>query len=332
LAPRVAVVGAGIAGLATAWALRRRGCDPIVYEQFELGHTRGSSHGRSRVFRLAYFQPEWVVLAREALAGWRLLERESGERLVEQEGLLEIVGHLDQSSAAALDRVGVPWERLGREEVESRFPVRVPEGMFAVFQPEAGYLRADRALAAFAQGIDVREHERVERLRDVDADVVVCTGGSWARELLAEEGIDLPVRVTRETVAYFRLADPRPVPSVVTFKPDRHQHDIYALADPRHGLKAGTHHAGPEVGGGETGKPDPALVRRIADWSAQAFQLAEVEPVEAETCLYTTTADEGFVLERHGRIVVGSACSGHGFKFAPAIGERLAALALEPGA
>ena len=85
----------------------------------------------------------------------------------------------------------------------------MPEGSFAVFQPEAGFLRADRALAAFAKGVDVREHERVDRLQDVEADVVVCTAGSWARELLAEEGIDLPVRVTRETVAYFRLPDPR---------------------------------------------------------------------------------------------------------------------------
>jgi sarcosine oxidase len=329
LAPRVAVVGAGIAGLATAWALRRRGCDTVVYEQFEVGHPRGSSHGRSRVFRLAYFEPEWVLLAREALAGWRLLERESGEKLIELDGLLEIVRHLDESSAATLDRLGVPWERLERDEVESRFPVRAPEGQFAVFQPEAGYLHADRALSAFAGGLDVRERVRIDRLADVDADVVVCTAGSWARELLAQEGIDLHVRVTRETVAYFRLPDPRPIPSVVTFKPGRRQHDIYALADPRHGLKAGTHHAGPEVGGGETGEPDPALVRRIADWAVDVFQLDEPEPVEAETCLYTTTADERFVLERHGRIVVGSACSGHGFKFAPAIGERLAALALD---
>jgi sarcosine oxidase len=330
--PKVAVVGAGVMGLATAAALRRGGSEPVVYEQWKIGHDRGSSHGRSRVFRLAYWQPEWVVLAREALAGWHQLERETGERLLELEGLLEIVRDLDESSAETLERCGVPWERLEGPEVERRFPVRVPEGSFAVLQPEAGYVHADRALAAFARDADIRERERVERLADVPADVVVCAAGSWSRELLAEEGIDLPVRVTRETVVYFRLSDPRPVPAVVTFKPERHRHDIYALTDPQYGLKVGAHHAGPEVGGGETGEPDPALVRRIADWAAQMFQLPDAQPAAAETCLYTTTDDERFVLERHGRIVVGSACSGHGFKFAPAVGERLAALALDGAA
>src|SRR5438094_4063895 len=71
--PSVAVVGAGMAGLAAAHALRSRGIDAVVYEQFELGHTRGSSHGRSRIFRLGYGEPEWVGLAGEALAGWRRL-------------------------------------------------------------------------------------------------------------------------------------------------------------------------------------------------------------------------------------------------------------------
>jgi sarcosine oxidase len=75
----VAVVGAGVNGLATAWALRRRGVDAVVYEQFELGHTRGSSHGRTRIFRLAYPEVKWVRLAQDAFEGWRELERESGE-------------------------------------------------------------------------------------------------------------------------------------------------------------------------------------------------------------------------------------------------------------
>lgn len=325
----VAVVGAGVVGLATARALARTGHEVVVHEQFEVGHTRGSSHGRSRIFRLAYAEPEWVRLAQEALAGWRRLERDSGERLLELHGLLEIVRDLEESSAPALEQCNVRWERLDGDEVGRRYPVRVPAGSVAVLQPEAGIVRADRALAALADGIEVRERTRVSRLADVDAEVVVCASGSWARELLAAEGIELPVRVTRETVSYFRPADPRPVPSVVSFKPDRHQHEIYALADPDYGLKVGVHHGGPEVGAGEVGKPDPQLVERMEEWAGEVFELAEPRAAHAETCLYTTTADERFVLERRGRIVVGSACSGHGFKFAPAVGERLAALAAE---
>src|SRR4051812_4190729 len=105
-------------GLAAAHALARAGADVAVYEQFGPGHARGSSHGRTRIFRLAYAQPEWVRLAQEALVGWRRLEQETGERLLELNGLLEIVDDVGDSSAAGLDAVGVPWERLERDEAE----------------------------------------------------------------------------------------------------------------------------------------------------------------------------------------------------------------------
>jgi sarcosine oxidase len=325
----VAVVGAGVAGLAAAYELTRAGHEVVVYEQFEVGHDCGSSHGRSRIFRLAYADPQWVRLAEEALEGWRRWERETGEQLLELNGLVEIVQHLAESSAASLEQCGVAFEQLGAAEVEQRFPVRVPEGSFALVQPDAGVTRADRTLRALARDLTIREHTAVDRLSAVEADVVLCAAGAWARGLLAAEGIELPVRVTRETVAYFRLADARPVPSVVSFKPDRHRHDIYALSDPVHGLKVGVHHAGPEAAPGGVGEPDPELVARMEAWAGEIFQLAEPRAVAAETCLYTTTADERFVLERHGRIVIGSACSGHGFKFAPAVGSRLADLATE---
>src|SRR5215831_15892393 len=145
----IAIIGAGVMGLATARALSRAGHQVVVYEQFERGHARGSSHGRSRIFRLAYAQPEWVQLAQEALSGWRELEAESGECLLQLDGLIEIVSDLDDSSATALDTCGVRWERLERKKVEQRFPVKMPAGTFAVFQPEAGIVRADLALTAF---------------------------------------------------------------------------------------------------------------------------------------------------------------------------------------
>src|SRR5580700_840439 len=98
----VAIIGAGVMGLATARALSRAGRRVVVYEQFEPGHARGSSHGRSRVFRLAYAEPHWVRLAQEALAGWRQLEAEAGEPLLQLDGLIEIVTDLERSSAATL--------------------------------------------------------------------------------------------------------------------------------------------------------------------------------------------------------------------------------------
>jgi sarcosine oxidase len=312
-------------GLATARALRRRDHDVVVYEQFEPGHKRGSSHGRSRIFRLAYAEEEYVRLAQEALALWRELEAETGETLLELNGLLEVVRTIEESTAQTLETCGVEWHRLDREEAEGRYPIRVPEGSFAVLQPEAGIVRADKALAAFARDLDVRYRTRVHP-DELDADVVVVTAGSWVNELLAEQ---VPVKVTRETLCYFHPERNGPVPSVVSFKPDRHTHDMYSLADPVHGLKVGAHHCGPEADPNETGEPEPRLIEQIASWARETYRLADPEPLAAETCLYTTTPDETFILERRGRIVVGSPCSGHGFKFAPAIGERLALLATE---
>jgi sarcosine oxidase len=311
-------------GLATGHALQRRGHDVVVYEQFEQGHERGSSHGRSRIFRLAYEEQEYVRLAQESLGLWRELEAESGETLLELNGLLEIVRTLDESTALTLEACGVEWHRLDGVGAERRYPVHVPEGSFAVLQPEAGIVRADKALAALSRDLDVRYATRVHP-DELDAEVVVVTAGSWVNKLLNEA---LPVKVTRETLCYFRPENGRPIPSLVSFRPDSHTHDMYSLADPVHGLKVGAHHAGPEVDPDETGEPEPRLIEQIATWARETYRLAEPDPVAAETCLYTTTPDQTFILERRGRLVIGSPCSGHGFKFAPAIGERLADLAL----
>jgi sarcosine oxidase len=236
-----------------------------------------------------------------------------------------VVQTLEESTAHTLERCGVAWERLDREEAERRYPIRVPEGSFVVIQPAAGIARADRALAAFRRELDVREHTKAYP-DEVDADAVVVTAGSWVNELLGEP---LPVKVTRETLCYFNLDGERPVPSVVSFKPGRHTHEMYSLYDPVYGLKVGAHHAGREADPDVPTEPQPELIERITVWANETYRLDDTEPAAADTCMYTTTADESFILERRGRIVVGSPCSGHGFKFAPAIGERLAALALE---
>jgi monomeric sarcosine oxidase len=325
----VAVVGAGIMGSAAAYALARDGHDVTLLEQFQIGHTRGSSHGRSRIVRLAYPELEFVELAKESFTGWRELERETGIELLELNGLLELVDDLAQGSSEALDAAGADYELVPAEAARERWPVGVPDGWTALFQPEAGIVRADLAHRAFvdravALGVRLHEHTRVESLDDVDAEAVVLTAGPWVLQFFP----DLPVRTTRETVAYFRRSGD-PLPSVVQLDPVTRGHAMYSLHDPVHGLKAGAHHAGAEVGPDADGGPDDVLVERIAQWVARTYPDAESEPVAAETCMYTTTADEHFILERRGRVVIGSPCSGHGFKFAPAIGRRLAGMAAE---
>ena len=148
-----------------------------------------------------------------------------------------------------------------------------------------------------------------------------------ALPIFASAGIDLPVVETRETVAYFRIEGEINNPVVAEIA--NRGHGFYSLADPIFGLKVGRHMRGKRADPNEVQQPDKDTVGAIADWTAARFPLVDPEPVHAESCFYTNTDDERFILERHDRIVVGSACSGHGFKFAPAVGKRLAALATE---
>ena len=325
----VIVVGAGIMGSAAAHALARDGRDVVLAEQFHVGHERGSSHGRSRIVRLAYPEVEFVELAKEAFVGWRELEQESGQELLELNGLLELVEDAGRSSQEALEAAGAEYELLGAEGARARWPVGVPDGWTALYQPEAGIVRADLAHRAFvdcavARGVRLEEGRHVDSIDALDASVVVVTAGPWVTRFFP----DLPVRTTRETVSYFRR-EVDPLPSVVQLDPETRGHAMYSLHDPVYGLKAGAHHAGAAVDPEIAAEPDAALVGRISQWVAGTYPDADPEPVAAETCIYTTTADEHFILERRGRVVIGSPCSGHGFKFAPAIGTSLAALAAD---
>jgi sarcosine oxidase len=341
--PEVVVVGAGAVGLATARALARSGREVAVVEQFREGHDRGSSHGTSRIFRFAYEEPEWVRLAQEALPLWRELEAESGVELLTLPGSLD-TGRDPGLVSRALAECGAAFELLEPAEVGRRFGVRVPGP--AVLQPDGGVAWAERALGALRREVSVLDETRVVSVAAGDAGVsvettggtlearvVVVCAGAWARDVLASAGIELPVTMTRETVTYFALEGrEEPLPSVIDWGVPEGWPGVqlYALEAGGGRLKVGLHRGGVPANPDDVGEPDARAVELAAEWAARVFPLAGAAPLGAETCLYTTTADERFVLERHGRIVVGSACSGHGFKFAPVVGERLADLATTP--
>ncbi|HEY7874971.1 MAG TPA: N-methyl-L-tryptophan oxidase [Actinomycetota bacterium] len=338
----VAVVGAGVMGSSTAYALARKGLDVVVLEQFAVGHNRGSSHGAARIFRLSYPDATYVEMAQESLSLWRDLERDSEADLLARTGGLDTGKNLDEH-AAALSACGAAFELIDGAETRARWPfMAVPPAAPVLFQPDAGVVSAEaawRALSRGARAAGARMHDgaRVARLEPEDREVfirtsteeiraraVVVTAGAWARALLATAGIELDTRPTRETVAYFRLNDLVP-PTLV----DWGAPSVYALPSPGGEIKAGEHRAGPTIDPDVPGEVDPEAVARVRAWVLERLPGADPVPRGAETCLYTNTPDERFVLERHGRIVVGSPCSGHGFKFAPLIGRRLAGLAGE---
>ena len=162
----VVVVGGGVMGLASAWALARRGRDVTVLEQFEIGHAHGSSHGASRIFRFAYSETEWVALAQEALPLWRELEVESGTQLLSLTGLLDSSGD-SAALRSALDACSAEYEVLAAGEAGRRFGIEL-EGE-VVLELHGGIVRADRALAAFAQRIPVETGVSVLALAAGDA-------------------------------------------------------------------------------------------------------------------------------------------------------------------
>jgi sarcosine oxidase len=339
----VVVVGAGVMGSAAAWRLAGRGREVVLLEQFDLCHDRGSSHGAARVFRFSYDDPTYVGMAMEALPLWQELERESGKSILTVTGGYDF-GPSDrlEKNAEALGSRGASFEIIDGAEVVRRFPATSLQARSPVlYQPDAGVIAAELAVQTFAQraiegGAELRLQRPAVALRSMEdraevstadetyrARVVVVTAGAWVRGVLGSTGIDLPVTTSRETVAFFSLGDAPPLPVLVEWTSP----PTYALPSPGQGVKAGWHRSGPEAEANQPGPVDRKVIDHLSAWVEEHYPQANPEPHHAETCMYTNTSDERFILERHGHIVVGSACSGHGFKFAPLIGERLAQLA-----
>jgi len=339
------VVGAGVMGAAAAWRLTLAGRSVVLLEQFEVGHDRGSSHGAVRVFRFSYDEVRYVLMAMEALPLWRELEEASGRQI------LTVIGGFDfgpapqlEAHAQALGAAGAPFELLTGRDAMARFPsVSLPATDPVLYQPDAGVVAADRAVRsmvdlALEAGATLREGGRALSLRSASeqvevetaeksfrAPVALVTAGAWARSLLSGAGVDLPVVPTRETVGFFPSPSDAAFPILVEWT----EGPLYALPSPGQGLKTGWHHSGQQTDPDQQGATEARVIERMSWWVQERFPGAVPQHHHAESCLYTNTDDERFILERHGPIVVGSACSGHGFKFAPLVGERLARLALE---
>ncbi len=359
----VIVVGGGAMGAATAWHLARDGHDVLLLEQFEALHARGSSHGRTRIFRVAYRDRSYTELALAALPWWRTLEEEAGVALLEQ------CGQIDHGPPAALADIqgalgahGRPFERLSSVEAEVRWPgLRLDSGV--VLSPDGGFVQADGSVEALLQmgeshGAEVRTLEPVRAIEllgvdDADgvrvttdlgsftAPVVVVAAGAWVEGLLEgpagplARGTLPPLAVTLAVPSHFApgagdLGDDQPWPSVVhhSFSDDPLAFGAYAVWAPGVGMKVGLEDADRPIDPDDRPAMPPAdavaaLVAYVEGW----FPGLDPSPLDPHMCLFTSTPNEHFVIDRVGPVVVVSPCSGHGFKFVPAIGRLAADLA-----
>jgi sarcosine oxidase len=319
-------------------------------------HALGSTHGRTRIIREAYFEhPSYVPFIRRAYELWAQTERDAGERLFVQTGGLMIGrpdGEIVSGSLASARAHAVEHEVLSASETRRRFPVLEPQGdMVAVLERRAGILFPETIVAAqlrlaAAAGAEIRTDEPVagwtagrEQVQvttaaghTYEAEGLVLAAGPWLRELLGAR--PLPLRGERQLMYWFSPNDSagfQPARCPIALWDDPGLPAFATFPDLGDGVKIAVHHGGAEA--------DPATldrVPRLEDERAVRERLARYVPSangalrEAAVCIYTNTPDGHFIIDHldpSHRVVVASACSGHGFKFASAVGEAVACLA-----
>lgn len=314
-----------------------------LFEQFEYVHTRGSSHGRSRIFRLAYDEPDYVNLAQRALPLWREAERELGTELIRRTGALDIGPHDSlEPVARALRHAGAACEFLSGTQVEKSYAfLSTGEQDGVLYQPDGGTIHADVAAQGFLDlagrhGAMIEANTRILHL-DVDANgvtldttrgerrarQVVIAAAGWSNSLLEPLGLAVPMTVTREQVLYYPPFA-RPVTPFIWHVPG-HAPEFYGLPN-RDQIKLGDHGTGPIIDPNDPGEIDAVRLERVRDFARRHLPRLPGKPSRAETCLYAGTPDDNFILDRGGQIILACGFGGHGFKFGPLLGELAADL------
>jgi sarcosine oxidase len=351
----VIVLGLGGMGTAAAAELARRGRRVLGMDQFNLAHDQGSSHGHTRVIRTAYFeQPAYVPLVRRAFGLWHELEQRTGEHLLTACPCLSIGrpdGELVQGVRRAAEEHHLAIESLGPAELARRYPLfHFAESHVGVLEQDAGFLYVDRCVQAAAadaeaHGATFRWSEPARQWQATAHGVtvwtdrqtyhagrLVITAGAWATQLLGDLGTKFTVM--RQVPLWFAPSDPRPFardrfPIYLADTPAGTFYGLPAI-DPR-GHKVAQHYGAQELAG-----PD-AVDRSVTDAdeaSVRAFVREHLPAADgprryASVCLYTLTPDRHFVIDRHPAyetVVLAAGFSGHGFKFAPVVGELLSDL------
>lgn len=353
----VGIVGLGAMGSMTALTLARRGCSVIGLDRFHPPHGFGSSHGKSRIIREAYFEhPHYVPIVRHARSLWDALARDSGRTLLAPTGGLMIGpprGTLVSGARNSALLHQLPFEDLLPAEVRRRFPVfQLDAHEVGLYEPRAGVLFPELAVEAALElarraGADLHFDEPVEAWT-ANEHLSVTTGratyqvkrlvlaaGAWMAGALPATA--LPLTVARQPLLWFApaydeaLAGPDRMPIFIwEWAADQM---FYGFPDFGGGIKVAIHHQGAPQ---RPDAPRPAVtgaeVERVRGLLGTRLPALNGALVDTDTCLYTNTPSEHFLIDRSPldpRVVLASPCSGHGFKFAPAIGEVLADLVLD---
>lgn len=354
----VAVIGGGTMGSAAAWALVKQGLRPVVLEQFTIVHDQGSHSGDTRIFRHAYAEsPDYVPLVLRADQLWQDLMAATGAPVLNRCGGLELSapGHAHASAAReAADIHNLSYEWLTPGEARSRWPqIAIPEGWDVLYSDASGFLNVEPAIrgmmylaaeggATVKTGTPVTawgnagDHIWIDSTAGrIEAGAAIVTAGAWADRVLRDLG--MPLHVRRKTLWWQQLRHPEQFTpdKMPVFITDSTIGGIYGFPSvDGASLKIANHLEGetvnPDVVDRTTHEGENADILALA---AQLFPDVTAEVVKSAVCLYMMTPDSDFILDRHPErpnVAIGAGFSGHGFKFAPAIGEVLANLATDP--
>lgn len=359
----VIVLGGGIVGAASAYHLASKGLKTLLVDQFEAGHTHGSSHGDGRVVRFNYTESIYVEMARLAYPAWEALSEAAGRPLWQKTGLVEYGPSEHEAiaqSEAILKQYELPYEKLTAKQAQQRFPqFALADDSHILYQPDGAVAFATPAVQALwrlaeAAGAETRSNTQITQidlddqvlcLRTADDEMLcgsrlVVTAGGWAGQLLSDLGLDIPLEVTQEVLSYYPPKD-NTVDHRVGTQPvmiDYHayfENDAPFYSVPQidvQGVKVGWHHTGTVVNPDHPQADYDHLLEGAKGWIERVYPHLIPEPIEVQTCLYTNTPDYHFILDRHpqnANIVIGAGFSGHGFKFGPVLGEILADLVQE---
>lgn len=356
----VVVIGAGAMGSAAAYHLAGDGRRVLLVEQFQIGHTRGSSHGGSRIIRYTHREAEYTQLMPQLFALWQQLEAESGAHLLQMTGGLYI-GPPDEpflvGAQTSLSRFDHPYRLLTSEQVAREFPqFRLPRGWLGLVQEHSGILAASRCVTTLAQqavrrGAALREQARVLSVEPsgdgvavrvagpsgnetIYADQAVVTAGPWAQRLLGPLlPAPLPLTVTHQQVTYFAVEQPelyavgRCPLYIFTAIPHFYGFPIFEM--PGH-IKIGLELIDSQIDPDAERVVDQAAVGEVSAAVGEMMVGLAPRPAQVDFCLYTETPTRDFIIDRHPehpQILFATGFSGRGFKFAIGMGRLLADLA-----
>ncbi|PVD31520.1 hypothetical protein C0Q70_06933 [Pomacea canaliculata] len=348
----VIVIGAGVEGSSSAYSLAKGGQRTLLLEQFPLPHSRGSSHGQSRITRYSYDQPFYTHMMLDAYPLWSTLENEAGVSLYKQCGTLilsEPGSEVLRAVESSLRQHSVPFQTLSPEELQTRYPMMsYSKSRAAILDPKGGILRAERAVAAYQSvfkrnGGVVRDSEKVICITPGASQVsvqttrgtylgrsVVIAAGPWADQLLRPLGLELPLRPKRVAVLYWQETE-KGIYSSDTFPcmiDEAVSPNFYALPSEEYpGYVKVALHTGPDTDPDKRDQVGDTWVREtVAAYIRKHLPKLSDMPGILETCMYTNTPDDNPIIDRHPKwknIIVAAGFSGHGFKLAPAVGKAV---------